>query len=143
MAIAHPSQRIIARSACWFCGAGAVLRARVVPMARGGSSTSPDNFVRACRSCANLKGIMTIGEFREVVRRTLVRQDYLGPRDRFRFVGEGGVPWTIALRNPGLRRSGAPCKPVELAGDTCWCGKWIPLSKLEKHFKNCPVARRR
>jgi hypothetical protein len=130
---------VTAETVCWFCGAKATGMARLVPMARGGSARKLSNKVSSCQRCVRLRSVMNAAEFREVIRRTLVAQDRLGPHDPFRFVGEGGTPWKICLQHPGLNRAGRPRKPLG-PGDRCWCGRWIPAAKLEKHLKNCRVS---
>jgi hypothetical protein len=127
---------VVEEPACWFCGSKrADVHAHKIPRARGGSRQSPSNLLPSCQGCARTKGWMTIGEFREITRRTLVAQRQISENIEFRFAGEGGNPWRVKA-DPNLIGPGRPRKPVEPTV-ACWCGRQIPSSKLAKHLANC------
>lgn len=58
---------------CWFCGDEAKTVDHAVPKSMGGSNTA-DNLLPSCLYCNNLKGDMTISQFRKYVKALHVRK---------------------------------------------------------------------
>ena len=121
------------RPACFFCGRPAERRTLLRPKLRGGRE-SRDNVVPTCQRCERAKGITTLEEFREVLRRMLAFHGLQADGLPLRFPGEGGP--TIEWPKP-IGRPGRPRKPVEKAGISCACGRWIPASQLAAHLTSC------
>jgi hypothetical protein len=119
---------------CFFCGGPAKRCTLLRPKLRGGRKQDT-NRVPACRRCTMAKGIATLEEFREMVRRMLIGKGRHNEGFHLKFPGEGAPP----IAWPKLDgHAGRPRKPAE-AGLTCACGRWIVASKLAGHLSVCRV----
>ncbi len=122
------------RPPCWFCGGLAERRTLLRPRLRGGREVR-GNVVPTCRRCEHAKGICTVEEYREILRRMLAWNSVIvdGPV-AFRFPGEGGprFEWPKPVA-----QLGRPRKPVEKDGLPCRCGRWIPASQIAAHLSVC------
>jgi hypothetical protein len=58
---------------CWFCGLEAKTVDHATPRSLGGKNTI-DNLLPACLYCNNLKGDMSVSQFRKYVKALLVRR---------------------------------------------------------------------
>ena len=126
-------RKVIDKPACWLCGSPSTRRIFMRPKLRGGREQKA-NLIYTCQRCEFSKGLSTLEEYREVLRRMLVFQGVLGDGETLRFPGEGGP--RIHWPKPVGRR-GRPRKPVEKAGLSCACGRWIPASQLADHLTSC------
>jgi len=58
---------------CWFCGRVAKTIDHATPRSRGGKNTA-DNLLPSCEYCNNLKGDLSVSQFRKYVKAILARK---------------------------------------------------------------------
>jgi hypothetical protein len=143
--------KIPRREVCWFCGrrAPSPTQAHLVPRERGGPHDEW-NLVCACRPCKLTKSLLTLEEFRELVRVVLVTAGKMRSHEIVIFAGEGGPGFTIPRPPrlpPGPRPAQArvPLAPRRTMDEIpcMWCGRWMTVQAVAEHQPSCPRRPRR